>query len=162
MASKIPQKVEELGTEGPETSTDRPLLDLSDTAVKALIRSAKKRGYVTHDQINAMLASDEVNSEQIENILAMFAGDAKTEIALHPRAYDARETAFGPGHLRGRRQSDDRSFLPRVAHGIGIPRTHGSCGECGRKSRPFTQPTCLRGLLGLRAPQFQLLLRPLD
>jgi RNA polymerase primary sigma factor len=72
MASKIPQKVEELGTEGPETSTDRPLLDLSDTAVKALIRSAKKRGYVTHDQINAMLASDEVNSEQIENILAMF------------------------------------------------------------------------------------------
>jgi RNA polymerase primary sigma factor len=72
MASKIPQKVEELGTEGPETSTDRPLLDLSDAAVKALIRSAKKRGYVTHDQINALLASDEVNSEQIENILAMF------------------------------------------------------------------------------------------
>jgi RNA polymerase primary sigma factor len=72
MASEIPQKVEELGTEGPETSTDRPLLDLSDAAVKALIRSAKKRGYVTHDQINALLASDEVNSEQIENILAMF------------------------------------------------------------------------------------------
>jgi RNA polymerase primary sigma factor len=72
MASKIPQKVEEFGTEGPETSTDRPLLDLSDAAVKALIRSAKKRGYVTHDQINALLASDEVNSEQIENILAMF------------------------------------------------------------------------------------------
>jgi RNA polymerase primary sigma factor len=72
MASKIPRNVEELGTEGPETTTDRPLLDLSDAAVKALIRSAKKRGYVTHDQINALLASDEVNSEQIENILAMF------------------------------------------------------------------------------------------
>ena len=72
MASKIPQKVEELGTEGPENSTDRPVLDLSDAAVKELIRAAKRRGYVTHDQINAMLASDEVNSEQIENILAMF------------------------------------------------------------------------------------------
>src|SRR5690348_16449001 len=72
MASKIPQKVEELRTEGPETSTDGPLLDLSDAAVKALIRSAKMRGHVTHDQINALLASDEVNSEQIENILAMF------------------------------------------------------------------------------------------
>ena len=58
MASKIPQKVGELGTEDPETSTDRPLLDLSEAAVKALIRSAKKRGHVTHDQINAMLASD--------------------------------------------------------------------------------------------------------
>ena len=72
MASKIPQKEEKLGTEGPETSPDRPLLDLSDAAVKALIGTAKRRGYVTHDQINALLASDEVSSEQIENILAMF------------------------------------------------------------------------------------------
>ncbi|MGC2076860.1 MAG: RNA polymerase sigma factor RpoD, partial [Xanthobacteraceae bacterium] len=58
--------------EAPQTPPDRPLLDLSDAAVKALIRTAKRCGYVTHDQINALLASDEVNSEQIENILAMF------------------------------------------------------------------------------------------
>ena len=57
-----------LEKEGPET----PLLDLSDAAVKALIRSAKKRGYVTHDQINALLSSEEVKSEQIEDILAKF------------------------------------------------------------------------------------------
>jgi len=60
------------GTEGSKTSPDRPLLDLSDAAVEALIRGARKRGYVTHDQITALLASDEVNSEQIENILAKF------------------------------------------------------------------------------------------
>ena len=72
MASKIkvtPQKEEMLEKEGPET---RPLLDLSDAAVKELIRSAKKRGYVTHDQINALLSSEEVKSEQIEDILAKF------------------------------------------------------------------------------------------
>jgi len=71
MASKIKvtrQKVEMLEKEGPET----PLLDLSDAAVKALIRSAKKRGYVTHDRINALLSSEEVKSEQIEDILAKF------------------------------------------------------------------------------------------
>jgi Sigma-70 factor, region 1.1 len=34
-----------------------PPLDLSDAAVKKLIRSAKKRGYVTHDQINSVLPS---------------------------------------------------------------------------------------------------------
>ena len=67
----IPQK-EEAREKGPETPPDRPLLDLSDAAVKALIRTAKRRGYVTHDQINALLASDEVNSEQIESILAKF------------------------------------------------------------------------------------------
>ena len=55
-----------LEKEGPQT----PLLDRSDAAVKELIRSAKKRGYVTHDQINASLSSDEVKSEQIEDILA--------------------------------------------------------------------------------------------
>src|SRR5256885_9107236 len=75
MASKTketPQKEEMLEKEGPETLPDRPLLDLSDAAVKKLIRSAKKRGYVTHDQINAVLHSEEVNSEQIEDVLAMF------------------------------------------------------------------------------------------
>jgi len=72
MASKIAQKEEKVGTEGSETPPDRPLLDLSDAAVKAFIRTAKRRGHVTHDQINALLASDEVNSEQLENILAKF------------------------------------------------------------------------------------------
>src|SRR5438552_2223414 len=61
-----------LAKDAPETLPDRPLLDLSDAAVKKLIRSAKKRGYVTHDQINAVLHSEEVNSEQIEDVLAMF------------------------------------------------------------------------------------------
>src|SRR5262245_23860346 len=75
MASKIeetPPKEEMPEKEGPETLPDRPLLDLSDAAVKKLIRSAKKRGYVTHDQINSVLPSEEVNSEQIEDVLAMF------------------------------------------------------------------------------------------
>src|SRR5262245_669015 len=52
--------------------TPLPLLDLSDAAVKKLIRTAKKRGYVTHDEINSVLPSEEVNSEQIEDVLAMF------------------------------------------------------------------------------------------
>jgi RNA polymerase primary sigma factor len=59
-----------LEKEGPVTPPDSPLLDLSDAAVKDLIRSAKKRGYVTHNQINALLSSEEVKSEQIEDILA--------------------------------------------------------------------------------------------
>jgi RNA polymerase primary sigma factor len=75
MASKIkvmPQKEEMLEKEGPETQSDRTLLDLSAAAVVELIRNAKKRGYVTHDQIDALLSSEEVKSEQIEDILANF------------------------------------------------------------------------------------------
>ena len=68
MASKTkvtPQKEEMLEKEGPEALPDGPVLDLSEAAVKQLIRSAKKRGYVTHDQINALLSSDEVKSGQM-------------------------------------------------------------------------------------------------
>src|SRR6516162_8577894 len=74
MASNIKASPQEEVPEkqAPETAPDRPLLDLSDAAVKKLIRSAKKRGYVTHDQINSVLRSEEVNSEQIEDVLAMF------------------------------------------------------------------------------------------
>src|SRR5215470_7391533 len=61
------QKEETPEKEAPEASDmPLPLLDLSDAAVKKLIRSAKKHGYVTHDQINSVSPSEEVNSEHIE------------------------------------------------------------------------------------------------
>ncbi|MCG6858416.1 MAG: RNA polymerase sigma factor RpoD [Salaquimonas sp.] len=54
-----------------DASPDSPLLDLSDDAVKKMIKTAKKRGYVTVDELNAVLPSDEVSSEQIEDTMAM-------------------------------------------------------------------------------------------
>ena len=48
-----------------------PVLDLSDAAVKKMIKAAKKRGYVTYEQLNAVMPSEEVTSERIEDILAM-------------------------------------------------------------------------------------------
>jgi len=72
-AQKEKEKEETSDKEAPDApDTPLPLLDLSDAAVKKLIRSAKKRGYVTVDQINSLMPSEEVNSEQIEDILAMF------------------------------------------------------------------------------------------
>src|SRR5262245_18235410 len=66
---KVTSQTDELlDKEGPET----PVLDLSNAALKRLIRSAKERGYVTYDQINALLSWEEVKSEQIEGIRAKF------------------------------------------------------------------------------------------
>jgi RNA polymerase primary sigma factor len=56
-------------TEAPEK--DSPLLDLSDAAVKRFIKMAKTRGYVTYDELNAVLPSEEVSSEQIEDTMSM-------------------------------------------------------------------------------------------
>src|SRR5258706_1941347 len=66
------QKEEVPTNDGPETPPDSPPIDLWDDAIKKLIRGAKKSGYVTHDQINALLPSEDVRSEQIEDILVMF------------------------------------------------------------------------------------------
>ena len=59
-------------TETPEgASTDGPLLDLTDAGVKKFIKQAKTRGYVTMDELNKVLPSEEVTSEAIEDTLAM-------------------------------------------------------------------------------------------
>ena len=70
--TKATPQTEEAREKGPETP-DAPLslLDLSDAAVTKMIKQAKKRGYVTHQQLNAVIPSEEVTSEQIEHILAM-------------------------------------------------------------------------------------------
>ncbi|MBY3181301.1 RNA polymerase sigma factor RpoD [Rhizobium sp. 25PS6] len=54
-----------------DSASDGPLLDLSDDAVKKMIKAAKKRGYVTMDELNAVLPSEEVTSEQIEDTMSM-------------------------------------------------------------------------------------------
>jgi RNA polymerase primary sigma factor len=69
MATKVKENEEaEVERDG---AADGPLLDLSDDAVKKMIKAAKKRGYVTMDELNAVLPSEEVTSEQIEDTMAM-------------------------------------------------------------------------------------------
>ena len=56
-----------------EPNTDGPLLDLTDAGVKKFIKQAKLRGYVTMDELNKVLPSEEFTSEQIEDTLGMLA-----------------------------------------------------------------------------------------
>ena len=76
MATKAAVKTKQ-ETEKPEAgqateAPDSPLLDLSDAAVKKLIKVAKKRGYVTYEELNSVMPSEEVSTDQIEDIMAMF------------------------------------------------------------------------------------------
>src|ERR1041384_5214663 len=68
-----PQKESEAPEKDAAETPDAPLpvLDLSDAAVKKMIKQAKKRGYVTYEQLNAVMPSEEVTSEKIEDVLAM-------------------------------------------------------------------------------------------
>src|SRR5487761_2208232 len=65
---------EDKAADAPEKETAEapsPLLDLSDAAVKKMIKQAKKRGFVTFDQLNEVLPSDTTSPEQIEDIMSM-------------------------------------------------------------------------------------------
>ena len=101
--------------EAPETETapvaDGPLLDLTDAAVKKFIKLAKARGYVTMDELNKVLPSEEVTPDAIEDTMAMLSemginvveaeeetteggevavreGSAVVEVADKPSGYD--------------------------------------------------------------------------
>src|SRR6187549_1090559 len=70
-AAQAKEKEEAPEKEEGASDTPLPLLDLNDAGVKKMIKAAKKRGYVTIDQINQVMPSGEVSSDQIEDIYAM-------------------------------------------------------------------------------------------
>jgi RNA polymerase primary sigma factor len=51
-------------------SGDAPLIDLNDASIKKLLARAKKRGYITYDELNAGLPQDQMSSEQIEDVMS--------------------------------------------------------------------------------------------
>ena len=56
MATKAAEQTEAPEAE-PATAQDGPLLDMSDAAVKNMIKAAKARGFVTYDELNKVLPS---------------------------------------------------------------------------------------------------------
>ncbi|HYG31033.1 MAG TPA: RNA polymerase sigma factor RpoD [Allosphingosinicella sp.] len=49
---------------------DAPLIDLNEAQLKKLISRAKKRGYITYDELNEALPQDQMASEQIEDVMS--------------------------------------------------------------------------------------------
>ncbi len=113
-------------TEAPEK--DSPLLDLSDAAVKRLIKAAKARGYVTYDELNSVLPSEQVSSEQIEDTMSMLSDmginvvesedveEAEKGAAAEPEEADEEERAVTapslPTKAETRAESPDRTDDP--------------------------------------------------
>jgi RNA polymerase primary sigma factor len=96
--SAPPKDAETAEKEAPEApDAPLPLLDLSDAAVKKMIKQAKKRGYVTYEQLNSVMPSEEVTSEKIEDVLAMMSemgiNVVETEEADAEEETDPREEA---------------------------------------------------------------------
>jgi RNA polymerase primary sigma factor len=88
-----PKSEEQVAAQSEPSERDGPVLDLTDQSVKRLIKSAKARGYVTYDELNAVLPSEEVSSEQIEDVMAMFSDMGINVVETEEGAEDGEEPA---------------------------------------------------------------------
>ena len=73
------------------------MLDFTHIAVTELVRIAKKRGYVTEDQIGALQLVEGIKPEQIEDILAKF-GEMGVNVVETEWAEPEEETAAREEH----------------------------------------------------------------
>ncbi len=78
-----------------------PMLDMSQATVKKMIATAKSRGYITYDELNRVLPSDQYSSEQIEDVMSLLSemgvnvvesdGENETEEAEAPAKQESTE-----------------------------------------------------------------------
>ncbi len=86
-----------------EHDVESTLLDVQTVAVKRLVAKGKERGYITFDELNAILPPDQNSSEQIEDVMANFselgiqvvegeeAEEGEAPVAKAEKAEDAEE-----------------------------------------------------------------------
>jgi RNA polymerase primary sigma factor len=77
--------------EKPEAG-DAPLIDLNEASVRKLLARAKKRGYITYDELNEALPQDQMSSEQIEDVMSAI-NDMGVNIVENEEAADDGEEA---------------------------------------------------------------------
>ena len=95
-------------TAAAEPDGDTTLLDVQSVSVKRLIARGKERGYITFDELNAVLPPDQNSSEQIEDVMSMLSEigiqvveseeseDGEAPAAKQEKAEDDPEAPDGP------------------------------------------------------------------
>ena len=115
--SKAVAKDEETETE----NQDGPVLDLNNASVKKFIKKAKTRGYITHDELNKVLPSDEVNPDQIEDVMSQL-----SEMGIS--VVDSEE--------EGEEESEKKNELATVSGSKAVTTTKGNARGSDRTDDP--------------------------
>jgi RNA polymerase primary sigma factor len=96
--------------EDKQESGDAPLIDLNEASLKKLVARAKKRGYITYDELNEALPQDQMSTDQIEDVMS-----ALNEMGVN--VVEAEEAD----------EDDDKADEPEVD--AGTPDDDGTDGE---------------------------------
>jgi len=91
-------------TESRDETPDSPLMDSMSAAVKKMLAKAKERGFVTYDELNAVLPPDQMSSEQIEDTMSMFSEMGITVVESEDQEENAED---GKASAAGNLNDDD-------------------------------------------------------
>jgi RNA polymerase primary sigma factor len=106
MAAKAANAVE--APEAREES-EAPLLDSVAQSIKRMVAKSKERGYITYDELNAVLPADQVSSEQIEDTMTM----------LSELGVNVVESEDGEAEVEAETEAEDSEDLePRAAGNV--------------------------------------------
>jgi RNA polymerase primary sigma factor len=102
MATKATERDE--ADTAPEQQTDGPLLDLTDASVKRMVKLAKKRGYITYEEVNEVLPDGQSDPDQIEDVLAQL-----SEMGINVVEAEETDEAAGEKAANGEAADDEES-----------------------------------------------------
>jgi RNA polymerase primary sigma factor len=106
MASKVASVADAAETR--EEAAEAPLLDQISVAIKKMVARGKERGYLTYDEVNTALPTDQLSPDQIEDTMAMLSelgiNVVENEDAEEPAAAEAED---GDAEVRGNLDDDD-------------------------------------------------------
>lgn len=95
----------------PEQQTDGPLLDLTDASVKRMVKLAKKRGYVTYEEVNEVLPEGQSDPDQLEDVLSQL-----SEMGINVvEAEETDEAAAGEKAAEGEEEEAEGGEVAEVA-----------------------------------------------
>src|SRR5665213_10589 len=106
MASKVASVADAVETR--EEAAEAPLLDQIAIAIKKMVARGKERGYLTYDELNTALPTDQLSPDQIEDTMTMLSelgiNVVENEDVEEPAAA---ETEDGDAEVRGNLDDDD-------------------------------------------------------
>ena len=95
---------------------DGTVIDFNATDVKKVLKKAQKRGFITHDEVNAMLPADEISSDQIEDVMSQISEmgiavvESEEEAEAEGKALtkiEDKKVVAKKGNARGSDRTDD-------------------------------------------------------
>src|SRR3546814_1023029 len=97
--------------------SDAPLIDLNDASIKKLFARAKKRGYLTYDELNEALPQDQMSSDQLEDVMSAI-NEMGINIVENEEAGEDGEPDKSDDDERSEEHTSELQSLMRISYAV--------------------------------------------